>query len=384
MVKVDALQVHLKSLNSGGAVLPLYIFSGDEPLLMMEAMDALRLSAKKLGFTEREVHLQERGFDWSLLMSAGQTMSLFGDKRWVELRIPTGKPGRDGAEALKQFAAQIASQAYGAEGPDTVVCIILPRLDGKTKSSAWFSALDDAGMAIQIDTLDRTHLPQWIAGRLKRQNQEVESNAEGRRALDFIADQVEGNLIAAHQEILKLGLLYPEGKLTEEQIRSSILKVARYNLFELTEAMLAGDLARLNRMLDGLKGEGEPLVLILWSVTEELRILSKLKAASDAGESVQQLMRINRIWGNKERLYPAAIRRVQPLKLRRAMQVAAGLDRQSKGLYAADLPADPCDVCSTPRAAARMVRCWCRWGFSFLASCMDVFKRSSKCNAWCC
>ena len=343
MVKVDALQVHLKSLNSGGAMLPLYIFSGDEPLLMMEAMDALRLTAKKLGFTEREVLLQERGFDWSALMNAGQTMSLFGDKRWVELRIPTGKPGRDGAEALKQFAAQIASQSNGAQGPDTVVCIVLPRLDGKTKTSAWFGALDDVGMALQIDTLDRTHLPQWIAGRLKKQNQEVEGDAEGRRALEFIADQVEGNLIAAHQEILKLGLLYPEGRLTEEQIRSSILKVARYNVFELTEAMLAGDLARLNRMLDGLKGEGEPLVLILWSVTEELRILSKLKAASDAGESVQQLMRANRIWGNKERLYPAAIRRVQPLKLLKAMQVAAGLDRQSKGLYAADLPADPWD-----------------------------------------
>ena len=154
---------------------------------------------------------------------------------------------------------------------------------------------------------------------------------------------MEGNLIAAHQEILKLGLLYPTGKLSEEQIRSSILKVARYNVFELTEAMLAGDLPRLNRMLDGLKGEGEPLVLILWSVTEELRLLSKLKAASDAGESVQQLMRANRIWGNKERLYPAALRRVQPLKLRRAMQVAAGLDRQSKGLHAAELPADPWD-----------------------------------------
>lgn len=343
MVKVDALQVHLKSLGSGGAMLPLYIFSGDEPLLMMEAMDALRLTAKRLGFTEREVLLQERGFDWSALMSAGQTMSLFGDKRWVELRIPTGKPGRDGAEALKQFAARMASQSNDAEGPDTVVCIVLPRLDGKTKASAWFSALDDAGMAIQIDTLERSILPQWIAGRLKRQNQEVNADAEGRRALEFIADQVEGNLIAAHQEILKLGLLYPEGKLTEEQIRSSILKVARYNVFELTEAMLAGDLARLNRMLDGLKGEGEPLVLILWSVTEELRILSKLKAASDDGESVQQLMRANRIWGNKERLYPAAIRRVQPLKLRRAMQVAAGLDRQSKGLYAAELPADPWD-----------------------------------------
>jgi DNA polymerase-3 subunit delta len=341
MVKADALQVHLKKLDAGASMLPLYIFSGDEPLLMMEAMDQLRAIAKKQSYTEREVLLQERGFDWSALLSAGQTMSLFGDKRWLELRIPTGKPGRDGADALKQFAAQIESQ--GLDAPDTVVCIILPRLDGKTKTSAWFSALDEAGMAIQIDSLDRSQLPQWISGRLKRQNQEVEPGAEGVRALEFIADQVEGNLIAAHQEIQKLGLLYPNGKLTEEQIRTAILKVARYNVFELTEAMLAGDLARLNRMLDGLKGEGEPLVLILWSVTEELRLLSKLKAASDAGESVQQLMRANRVWGNKERLYPNALRRVQPLKLRRAMQVAAGLDRQVKGLYAADLPADPWD-----------------------------------------
>jgi DNA polymerase-3 subunit delta len=343
MVKADALQVHLKKLDAGGTLLPLYIFSGDEPLLMMEAMDQLRAIAKKQSYTEREVLLQERGFDWSALLSAGQTMSLFGDKRWLELRIPTGKPGRDGADALKQFAAQVESQTSGPEGPDTVVCIILPRLDGKTKTSAWFSALDEAGMAIQIDSLDRSQLPQWIAGRLKRQNQEVESGPEGMRALEFVADQVEGNLIAAHQEIQKLGLLYPAGKLSEEQIRTAILKVARYNVFELTEAMLAGDLPRLNRMLDGLKGEGEPLVLILWSVTEELRLLSKLKAASDAGESVQQLMRANRVWGNKERLYPTALRRIQPLKLRRAMQVAAGLDRQVKGLHAADLPADPWD-----------------------------------------
>ena len=343
MVKSESLQVHLKSLTSPAALKPLYIFSGDEPLLMMEAMDQLRAIAKKMAYTERVVLLQERGFDWSELLNAGQTMSLFGDKRWVELRIPTGKPGRDGAEALRQFATQIDSQEFGAEGPDTIVCIILPKLDGKTKASAWFSARDEAGMAIQLDSLDRAQLPQWIAGRLKKQGQEVESGSKGQRALDFIADQVEGNLIAAHQEIQKLGLLHQAGVLTEEQIRSAILKVARYNVFELTEAMLAGDLPRLNRMLDGLKGEGEPLVLILWSVTEELRLLSKLKAASDAGESVQQLMRSNRIWGNKERLYPLALRRVQPVKLRRAMQLAAGLDRQAKGLPVSELPSDPWD-----------------------------------------
>ena len=343
MVKNDALQIHLKSLGSASAFNPLYIFSGDEPLLMMEAMDQLRASARKMGYTDREVMLQERGFDWSALLSAGQTMSLFGDKRWIELRIPTAKPGRDGAEALKRFAAQIHSQGLGNDGPDTIFCIILPKLDGKTKSSTWFSALDDAGMAIQLDSLDRSQLPSWIAGRLKKQGQEVIGGPEGQCALEFIAEQVEGNLIAAHQEIQKLGLLYPAGILSEEQIRSAILKVARYNVFELTEAMLAGDLPRLNRMLDGLKGEGEALVLILWSVIEELRLLSKLKAASDAGESVQQLMRANRIWGNKERLYPNALRRIQPLRLRRAMQVAAGLDRQAKGLHAAELPADPWD-----------------------------------------
>jgi len=309
---------------------------------MMEAMDQLRSKARQLGYTEREVMLQERGFDWSALLNAGQTMSLFGDRRWIELRIPTGKPGRDGAEALKQFSAQIASQS-NADGPETIVCIVLPRLDMKTKSSAWFSSLDEAGMAVQIDSLERSYLPSWIAGRLQKQGQSIQSGPEGQRALEFIAEQVEGNLIAAHQEIQKLGLLYPAGELSEEQVRSAILKVARYNVFELSEAMLAGDLPRVNRMLDGLKGEGEPLVLILWSVTEELRLLSKLKMASDAGESVQQLLRANRVWGNKERLYPAVLKRVQSSRLRQAVQIAAGLDRQSKGLQAAELPGDPWD-----------------------------------------
>ncbi len=342
MVKTDAFQSHLKSLAAASAFHPLYVFSGDEPLLMMESIDLLRSKARQLGYTEREVMLQERGFDWSALLNAGQTMSLFGDRRWIELRIPTGKPGRDGADALKQFSVQIASQSI-ADGPETIFCIVLPRLDMKTKSSAWFSSLDEAGMAVQIDSLDRSHLPSWIAGRLQKQGQSIQSGPAGQRALEFIAEQVEGNLIAAHQEIQKLGLLYPAGELSEEQVRSAILKVARYNVFELSEAMLAGDLPRVNRMLDGLKGEGEPLVLILWSVTEELRLLSKLKMASDAGESVQQLLRANRVWGNKERLYPAALKRVQSSRLRQALQIAAGLDRQSKGLQAAELPGDPWD-----------------------------------------
>ena len=341
MIKSDAFHMHLTALaKEQHSFKPLYIFSGDEPLLMMEAIDALRALARTGGFTEREVMVQDRYFDWVALINAGQTMSLFGDKRFVELRMPTGKPGRDGAESLKHFAEQINNTGNGV---DTIICIILPRLDSKTKSSAWFSALDEAGMAIQIDSIDRLALPHWIGQRLKKQSQEVEAGESGQRALQFMSDQVEGNLIAAHQEIQKLALLYPAGQLSEEQIRSAVLKVARYDIFELTESMLSGDAARLNRMLDGLQGEGEPLPLILWSVSDELRTLHKVQSALLAGDALANLLRNYRIWGKREKLYPVALKRIAPKKLKQAIVLAANLDKQVKGLSVRDLPSNPWD-----------------------------------------
>ena len=341
MIKSDAFHMHLTALaKEQHSFKPLYIFSGDEPLVMMEAIDALRALARTGGFTEREVLVQDRYFDWAALINAGQTMSLFGDKRFVELRMPTGKPGRDGAESLKHFAEQINNTGNGV---DTIICIILPRLDSKTKSSAWFSALDEAGMAIQIDSIDRLALPHWIGQRLKKQSQEVEAGESGQRALQFMSDQVEGNLIAAHQEIQKLALLYPAGQLSEEQIRSAVLKVARYDIFELTESMLSGDAARLNRMLDGLQGEGEPLPLILWSVSDELRTLHKVQSALLAGDALANLLRNYRIWGKREKLYPVALKRIAPKKLKQAMVLAANLDKQVKGLLVRDLPSNPWD-----------------------------------------
>ena len=341
MIKSDAFHMHLTALaKEQHSFKPLYIFSGDEPLLMMEAIDALRALARTGGFTEREVLVQDRYFDWAALINAGQTMSLFGDKRFVELRMPTGKPGREGAESLKHFAEQINNTGNGV---DTIICIILPRLDSKTKSSAWFSALDEAGMAIQIDSIDRLALPHWIGQRLKKQSQEVEAGESGQRALQFMSDQVEGNLIAAHQEIQKLALLYPAGQLSEEQIRSAVLKVARYDIFELTESMLSGDAARLNRMLDGLQGEGEPLPLILWSVSDELRTLHKVQSALLAGDALANLLRNYRIWGKREKLYPVALKRIVPKKLKQAMVLAANLDKQVKGLLVRDLPSNPWD-----------------------------------------
>ncbi len=341
MIKSDAFQVHLTALvKSQQTLKPLYVFSGDEPLLMMEAIDNLRAYAKAQGFSEREVLVQDRYFDWSALITAGQTMSLFGDKRFVELRMPTGKPGREGAESLRHFAEQIMNTG---DSMDVIFCIILPRLDAKTKTSAWFSALDEAAMAVQIDSIDHIALPNWIGQRHKKQSQEMESGENGQRALQFIADQVEGNLIAAHQEIQKLALLYPAGKLTEEQVRSAVLKVARYDIFELTESMLMGDASRLNRMLDGLQGEGEPLPLILWSVSDELRTFSKVQAAVLSGEALPNPLRNNRIWGKREKLYPLALKRIVPKKLKQAILLAANLDKQAKGLTVRELPSNPWD-----------------------------------------
>ena len=171
MIKSDAFQIHLAGLAKGSQSLnPLYVFSGDEPLLMMEAVDSLQAFAKTQGFTERDVMVQDRYFDWPALLSVGQTMSLFGDKRFVELRIPTGKPGREGADVLKQFATTLGS---AGSVPDVIVCIQLPRLDIKTKNSAWFVALDEAGMAVQLDSIERGQLPQWIAKRMSLQSQSV-------------------------------------------------------------------------------------------------------------------------------------------------------------------------------------------------------------------
>jgi DNA polymerase-3 subunit delta len=341
MIKSDAFHLHLASLAKDQQTFkPLYIFSGDEPLLMMEAIDALRALARTSGFTEREVLVQDRYFDWAALISAGQTMSLFGDRRFIELRMPTGKPGREGAESLKQFAEQMAQSSNRV---DTIVCIILPRLDTKTKTSAWFTALDESGVTVQIDSIDRIALPSWIAQRLKNQAQEVEAGESGQRALQFMADQVEGNLIAAHQEIQKLALLYPAGQLSEEQIRSAVLKVARYDIFELTESILSGDAARLNRMLDGLQGEGEPLPLILWSISDELRTLNRVQAALSTGEALPNLLRNYRIWGKREKLYPAALKRIASKKLKQAMILAANLDKQAKGLMVREMPTNPWD-----------------------------------------
>jgi DNA polymerase-3 subunit delta len=238
----------------------LYVLHGDEPLLILEAADAIRATARAQGFAEREVLVAAAGFRWDDLFLAAGNLSLFGGDKLIDLRIPTGKPGREGGEALQRYCGQL---------PQGVVTLVtLPQMDWQAKKAAWFNALVEAGVALELNAPPLTRLPEWIAGRLQRQKQSAP-----REALEFIAAHVEGNLLAAHQEIQKLGLLYPEGGLTCEQVEGAVLNVARYDIGKLRQALTGTDPARCARVIEGLRAEGAAPPLVLWAIATEARNL---------------------------------------------------------------------------------------------------------------
>jgi len=316
----------------------LYTLHGDEPLLQQEALDAIRATARAQGYTERTSHtVAGAHFDWSEVLAAGGSLSLFADKQVVEIRIPSGKPGKDGSVALQQLAE-------GAQGNDDLLTIVLlPRLDKMTKSSAWFGALESCGVTLQVEPVERNALPQWIAQRLAAQGQRVVAGEEGQRTLQFFADRVEGNLLAAHQEIQKLGLLFPAsantGELSFEQVESAVLNVARYDVFKLSEAVLAGQAVRVQRMLDGLQAEGEAEVLVHYTLAEDIRALKRVKDAMGQGRPLPMALRENRIWGVKERLFERVLPKLSEAKLAELLQSAHLVDGIVKGLKQPDWPA---------------------------------------------
>jgi len=325
-LRPEALEPHLAK-----GLAPLYVITSDEHLLALEAADKIRRAARAAGHTERDVLTVERTFKWGELLAANQALSLFGDKKLIELRIPSGKPGKDGSAALQAYAKDLS--------PDNLTLITLPKLDWQTAKASWVASLQQAAVYIEIPNIERAQLPAWIGQRLSAQGQSAD-----RSALDFIADRVEGNLLAAHQEIQKLGLLHEPGKLSFEQVQDAVLNVARYDVFKLSEAMLVGDPARLARMLEGLKGEGEALPLVLWAVSEEIRTLLKLKAGMAQGRPLGALLKEYRIWGPRERMMEPALRRISLPTLEAALQEAAQVDKMVKGLRAKAFAGDAWDA----------------------------------------
>ena len=338
------LSAHLqKGLRS------LYTLHGDEPLLVQEAADAIRSAARAQGYTERTVHtVAGAHFDWSEVLASGSSLSLFADRQIVEVRIPSGKPGKEGSPAIQQLA-------QAAQGnSDTLTLFLLPRLDAATKKGAWFGALDNFGVTLQVEPVERQALPMWIAQRLQLQGQRVAAGEEGQRTLQFFADRVEGNLLAAHQEIQKLGLLYPAGELSQSQVEGAVVNVARYDVFKLSEAVLSGQVARVQRMLEGLQAEGEAAVLVHYTLAEDIRALKRVKDAMAAGRPLPMALRENRIWGAKEKLFERILPRLSDANLARMLLAAHQVDGIVKGLKVPEWPTDGWQALQ--RLAMRMSR----------------------------
>ncbi|MBL0421396.1 DNA polymerase III subunit delta [Ramlibacter sp. AW1] len=327
---IAQLEAHLQK-----TLRPLYAIHGDEPLLVQEAADAIRAAARRQGYTERSVFtVAGAHFDWSAVLAAGGSLNLFADRQVLEVRIPTGKPGKDGSQALQQLAEQ-------ARGNDsTLTLVLLPRLDRATRNGGWFGALESHGVTLQADPVERSALPQWIAQRLARQQQQVPSGEAGQRILQFFADRVEGNLLAAHQEIQKLALLYPAGELSFEQVEAAVLNVARYDVFKLSEAVLAGQARRVQRMLDGLQAEGEAEVLVHYTLAEDIRALKRVSDAMAEGRPLPMALREQRVWGLKERLFERVLPLLTPLTLESLLHSAHQVDGIVKGLKAPGWPSN--------------------------------------------
>ena len=274
-------------------------------------------------------------FDWSGLLGAAQAMSLFAERQLIEVRIPGGKPGKDGSEALQRYCETLSD--------DVVTIVHLPRLDRQQQGSAWFAALDGAGVSVRVEPVERKALPQWIAQRLAAQGQRVQEGDAGAQTLAFFADRVEGNLLAAHQELQKIALLYPQGELSFEQIEAAVLNVARYDVFKLGEAVLAGQTARVLRMLDGLRAEGEAPVLVHWTLAEDIRALKRVKDAVAHGKPLPMALREARVWGAKERLFERLVPLLSDHTLAHWVEAASVCDGLIKGLKHPHWPIDAWD-----------------------------------------
>ena len=323
-LRADQLAGHLKQAADKG-LRPVYTVHGDEPLLAQEATDAIRAAARAAGHTERQVHtVAGAHFDWSGLLGASHAMSLFADKQIIEIRIPSGKPGKDGSEALQRYCETLSD--------DMVTIVQLPKLDRTQQNSAWFVALDGAGVTVRVVAIDRKALPTWIAQRLAAQGQRVGGGEAGQQTLAFFADRVEGNLMAAHQEVQKLGLLYPAGELSFDQIESAVLNVARYDVFKLGEAVLAGQVGRALRMLEGLQAEGEAAVLVHWTLASDILALKRVRDAMNQGKPLPMALREARVWGAKERLFERAAPALTGAALAELVAAAQVCDGLAKGL----------------------------------------------------
>ena len=310
-VRPDQLERHLQK-----ELAAVYFVCGDEPLQVMECADQVRVHARKLDYTERVVLDVDAQFDWNLLLDAGNSLSLFAEKRILELRLPSGKPGKVGSQVLQEYANRPAE--------DTVLIISSGKLDSSAKNTKWFKTLDQQGIVIQCWPVNTDQLPGWINQRLQSKGITAD-----REAIQLLTDRVEGNLLAAAQEVDKLFLLYGAGKLNFEQTASAVADSSRFNIYDLVDSALTGDVIRTSRIIGGLKSEGVEPVLMLWALSREVRMITQI---SEANVSADAVMTKLRVWENRKTLIRKALSRHSAARWKMFLKRCAKIDKVIKGV----------------------------------------------------
>jgi DNA polymerase-3 subunit delta len=309
--------------NLSRTLAPVYLVSGDEPLLVNEAVDAIRAKARSQGFTERELHVVERGFDWQALLSESRAMSLFAERKIVEIRMVSPTPGEQGGTVLAELAAN--------PSPDTLVLVITGKMDGRVQSSKWVSAIDKHGVVVQVWPIELPRLPAWIRDRLSRHGLKADNAAAA-----LLAERIEGNLLAAHQEIEKLALLLPAGELTAETVMESVADSARYDVLQVGEAAMRGQTSRALRIVEGLHAEGIDATLVLWAVNKDLQWILKAQHLMENGHNADSAMNAIYVWRPRQLAMKQALSRLKPAATRRLILDAERVDRSIKGVLRND------------------------------------------------
>ncbi|HEY8159535.1 MAG TPA: DNA polymerase III subunit delta [Methylobacter sp.] len=302
---------------------PVYFISGDEPLQLGEMADAVRAAARKAGYDSREVLVADSGFSWNELMESAGSLSIFTDKKIIDLRLPTGTPGTEGSKALIDYCERLPE--------DTLLLITAAKMASASLKSRWFQALDKVGCVIQVWPLEGQDLIRWLQQRMQRRG--LQAEAEGIRIL---ASRIEGNLLAAAQEIEKLYVLYGPGQLSNQQIFDVVADSSRFDVFKLMDSVLAAKVGRIFKILSGLRAEGVAAPVVLWALAREARVLVKIKQALAQGQNKALAFKNNQIWDKRQQLVSDALNRLGDSDLNSILTLSAKADRQIKGQQQGD------------------------------------------------
>ena len=301
------------------ALLPLYVVSGDEPLLVQESCDVIRKAFARVGYGERDLFHVEAGFDWEQVIYSNSSRSLFADKKILELRMRSAKPGDAGGKALIELCENISD--------DTRVLLVLPRADAATQRTKWFKTVEGVGGLVQIWPVDQKNLPRWVENRFQ-----VAGLRASRDAVLALVERIEGNLLAAVQEIERMKLCSKDGKIDVDEVLGGVADSSRFDVFLLIDAALAGDTSRVVKIINGLRLEGTEPLYLNSMLAREIRGLATMAFKLEHGQSLDAVIRGGRIWDKRKGPVTACLRRHRVRDLEQ-LQIRLGtVDRMVKGL----------------------------------------------------